>query len=59
MKDSPTMEPAAGFNAGVRFFFIFPVSQHDTVPSKTNFPGGIDRYNTSVTVYDFCLKYQK
>ena len=53
------MEPAAGFNAGVRFFFIFPVSQHDTVPSKTNFPGGIDRYNTSVTVYDFCLKYEK
>ena len=53
------MEPAAGFNAGVSFFLIFPVSQHDTIPSKANFPRGIDRYDTSVTVYDFCLKYEK
>ena len=59
MKDSPTMEPAAGFYAGVSFFFIFPVSQHDTIPSKANFPRGIDRYYTSVTIYDFCLKYEK
>ena len=59
MKDSPTMEPAAGFNAGVSFFLIFPVSQHDTIPSKAYLPRGIDRYNTSVIIYDFCLKKEK
>ena len=53
------MEPAAGFNAGVSFFLIFPVSQHDTIPSKAYLPGGIDRYNTSVIIYDFCLKKEK
>ena len=38
----PAVEPTAGLNTGVRFFLILPVSQHDTVSSEANLPGGID-----------------
>ena len=55
MKDLPAVEPTAGLNAGVSFFLVLPVSQHDIVPSKANFPGCIDGQNMAVTVNDFCL----
>jgi len=50
------MEPTAGLNASVSLFFIFPVSQHDVVPSKANLPGSIDGYNTTVFIHDFRLE---
>ena len=53
------MKPTAGLNAGVSLFLVFPVSQHDVVSSKANLPGGIDGYNTTVTIHDFRLQWER
>ena len=52
------MKPTAGLNAGISLFLVFPVSQHD-VSSKANLPGGIDGYNTTVTIHDLRLQWER